>query len=145
MTLLVLSLYISISVYYSVDNEKIKLIHLVFCYLNIILVCLIMFSYIGYGFMIYDIKELNLGTNEGSLNVKGPENIISQIAVLISYGVDHLSQGSGIEIKKSNHLRSINSNKIIFSLVSKVFVSTYIALVLTFLGNTLFKENERGG
>src|SRR5699024_949006 len=53
MTTLMLSLYISISLYYNVDEKNFKLIHMLFCYLNMGLVCVIMFTYIGYGFMVY--------------------------------------------------------------------------------------------
>lgn len=142
MTTLMLSLYISISLYYSVDNKNFKLIHMLFCYLNMGLVCVIMFTYIGYGFMVYDIKNQNLKPNEGILNIKGPENLLNYTAVFISYGLDNLSQGSGIVISKTKEVKFINTNEILFGLVSKVFVSTYIALVLAFLGNTLFNKSK---
>lgn len=143
MTTLMLSLYISISLYYNVDEKNFKLIHMLFCYLNMGLVCVIMFTYIGYGFMVYDIKNQNLKPNEGILNIKGPENLLNYIAVFISYGLDNLSQGSGIIISKTKEVKFINTNEILFGLVSKVFVSTYIALVLAFLGNTLFNKSKR--
>lgn len=142
MTTLMLSLYISISLYYNVENKNFKLIHMLFCYLNIGLVCVIMLTYIGYGFMLYDIKKQNLKPNEGILNIKGPENSLNYISVLISYGLDNLSQGSGIIIAKTKEVKFINTNEILFGLVSKVFVSTYIALVLAFLGNTLFNKSK---
>ncbi|MCD8895345.1 MULTISPECIES: hypothetical protein [Mammaliicoccus] len=140
MTILILSLYISISLYYSEKSSKFKLWHLLCCYLNIGFVCVIMFTYIGYGFMIYESKNLNLKANEGVLNINGSENVLNTFAILISYGLDNLSQGSGIELSKTHETKDINTNEIVFSLVCKIFISTYLALVLAFLSNTLFNK-----
>src|SRR5699024_7592812 len=142
MTILVISLYVSISMYHSTDNKRFKLIHLVFSYMNIGLVCVIMFTYIGYGFMIFESKNLNLSTNEGTLNINGTKNSLNNIAIFISYGLDNLSQVSGIEIVKNKCNKCVNIEEVVFGLVSKVFISTYIALVLAFLGNTLFKKSS---
>jgi len=142
LTILILSLYISISLYYSEKINKFKLFHLFCCYLNICFVCVIMFTYIGYGFMIYESKNLNLEANEGVLNINGSENVLNSFAVLISYGLDNLSQTSGIELSKTHETKNINTNEIVFSLVCKIFISTYIALVLAFLSNTLFNKDN---
>lgn len=140
MTILILLLYISISLYYNEKNNKFKLWHLLFCYVNIGFVCVIMFTYIGYGFIIYESKNLNLEANEGVLNINGSENVLNSFAVLISYGLDNLSQTSGIELSKTHETKNINTNEIVFSLVCKIFISTYLALVLAFLSNTLFNK-----
>lgn len=140
MTILILLLYISISLYYNEKSNKFKLKHLFWCYVNIGIVCVIMFTYIGYGFMIYESKNLNLEADEGVLNINGSENVLNTFAVLISYGLDNLSQTSGIELSKTHETKNINTNEIVFSLVCKIFISTYLALVLAFLSNTLFNK-----
>lgn len=90
--------------------------------------------------MIYESKNLNLKANEGVLNINGSENVLNTFAILISYGLDNLSQGSGIELSKTHETKDINTNEIVFSLVCKIFISTYLALVLAFLSNTLFNK-----
>ena len=141
MTILILSLYNSISLYYSSHENKIyKGLHLLCCYINISLVCVLMFTYIGYGFMVYNMKNQNL--DKPLLNITGSQNLLNTIVTFISYGLDNLSQESGIKLIKAKTSKFINIHELIFSLVSKIFLSTYIALVLTFLGNTLFKNSD---
>ncbi|RIL69920.1 hypothetical protein BUY49_10635 [Staphylococcus devriesei] len=90
--------------------------------------------------MVYNMKNQNL--DKPLLNITGSQNLLNTIVTFISYGLDNLSQESGIKLIKAKTSKFINIHELIFSLVSKIFLSTYIALVLTFLGNTLFKNSD---
>ena len=127
----ILSLYISTYTFYKSENGKIKLLNCILCYFNIILVCVMLFTYMGYGFMIYEINNQTSNLHNLQFNIKGKQNVINTFACFVSYGIDNVNKDIGVTLTPGKS-KDIKTNEILFRLTCKIYVSTYIALVLSF-------------
>lgn len=141
-TLLIAPLFISLNIYYSASNRIYRMIHFILCLINIIVIFFLMLTYIGYGFMFYELKDLHVNVNNGRVNVYNQITERNGFLVLITYGLDKLSnidiQVGGKDIKES-----IGFGMLLFSIVGRTIVSTYVALVFAFITNTLVSRGSK--
>ncbi|MBF7025163.1 hypothetical protein [Staphylococcus kloosii] len=141
-TILICMLTVSITLYYRAKNKLYKRLHFVFCVSNILVLLILILSYMGYGFMYYNLKESKIESHKAKLNVKGQINVINMFPIFVSYALDNLTAKVNVKIGNSNIHETISTAKIYFVLMCRAFITTYIALVFAFVSNSLF---SRGG
>lgn len=142
LTFIILSLYSSIVSYYNSKEKTYKGLNLIGCICHVVFTSFILFSYIGVGFMFFDKDSFHTSTKNLFINVKGEQNGINSFGVILSYGLDKLTDSSGIQITSVKPKKEVNASELVFSIISRAFVTTYIALVFAFISNSLF---SRGG
>lgn len=134
--------YISIKIYYYENTKIFQRLNLIICYVQIIITTLLLFIVIGIGFALYNANILDINPNKAILNISGHENAYNLIIALVAYAVDNLTNEIGIAVVKNTTNGLVDINKVIFSILSKVFVSVYAVLILSFVSNTLFNKNN---
>lgn len=139
---LILWQYISIKIYYLEEVKYLQQLNLILCYVQIIITTLLLFIVIGVGFTLYNASIQDIKPNEAILNITENKNAYSIFIALIAYAVDNLTNEIGISVVKSTNNHLIDKNKVIFSILSKAFVSVYGVLILAFVSNTLINKNK---
>lgn len=140
--LLIFWQYTSIKVYYIERRKLFRILNLVTSYINIIITSVLLFILIGYGFIIYNPNFNDIGSSKAILNISENEKVLNFLLAMIAYGIDNLTSDIGIKVMHENKSQVVNIYKVIFSLVSKAFVSIYAVLILAFLSNSLFNRNS---
>jgi hypothetical protein len=141
-TLLISPLFISLNMYYSASNSIYKVIHFILCLINIIAIFFLMLTYIGYGFMFYKLQDLHVNVNDGRVNVYNQITLRNGFFVLVTYGLDRLSN-IHIQVGGKSVKESIGFGTLLFSLISRTIVSTYVALVFAFITNALVNRSGK--
>ncbi|MCR0867527.1 hypothetical protein NEJ94_06735 [Staphylococcus aureus] len=139
---LILWQYVSIKIYYLEEVKYLQKLNLILCYVQIIITTLLLFIVIGVGFTLYNASIQDIKPNEAILNITENKNAYSIFIALIAYAVDNLTNEIGISVVKSTNNHLIDKNKVIFSILSKAFVSVYGVLILAFVSNTLINKNK---
>jgi len=139
---LILWQYVSIKIYYLEEMKYLQQLNLILCYVQIIITTLLLFIVIGVGFTLYNASIQDIKPNEAILNITENKNAYSIFIALIAYAVDNLTNEIGISVVKSTNNHLIDKNKVIFSILSKAFVSVYGVLILAFVSNTLINKNK---
>lgn len=139
---LILWQYVSIKIYYLEEVKYLQQLNLILCYVQIIITTLLLFIVIGVGFTLYNASIQDIKPNEAILNITENKNAYSIFIALIAYAVDNLTNEIGISVVKSTNNHLIDKNKVIFSILSKAFVSVYGVLILAFVSNTLINKNN---
>jgi len=139
---LILCQYVSIKIYYLEEVKYLQQLNLILCYVQIIITTLLLFIVIGVGFTLYNASIQDIKPNEAILNITENKNAYSIFIALIAYAVDNLTNEIGISVVKSTNNHLIDKNKVIFSILSKAFVSVYGVLILAFVSNTLINKNN---
>lgn len=142
-TLLIFSVYSSINFYYNANSQKYIKLNLIGCVINIILTSLIIFCYIGYGFMIFDMNAINVSQKNLIININKKTNDLEFFATYIAYALDNLTTKIGIKISDSSRIKDIDSERMLFTLFCRAVVTTYIALVFAFISNSLFSRSGK--
>ncbi|MBF7020978.1 hypothetical protein [Staphylococcus kloosii] len=143
LTFIILSLYSSIISYYNSKRKIFRVLNLTGCIMHILITSIILFSYIGVGFMFFDMNSFHSNTNNLFINVKGEQNKINSFGVVLSYGLDKITDSSGIQITSVKTKDEVYANGLVFSIISRAFVTTYIALVFAFISNSLFSRSGK--
>lgn len=143
LTFIILSLYSSIVSYYNSKEKMFRELNLIGCICHIVFTSLILFSYIGVGFMFFDKESYNTDLKNLFINIKGKQNEINSFGVILSYGLDKLTDSSGIQITNVKSKEEVNADKLVFSIISRAFVTTYIALIFAFVSNSLFSRSGK--
>lgn len=81
-------------------------------------------------------------TSEALLNITENDRPVNVMFALIANAIDNLSSNVGIKVIKSDTSNLLNISNVIFSVISKVFVSIYAVLILSFVSSTLFSEKD---
>ena len=139
---LILWQYVAIKIYYLEEVKYLQQLNLILCYVQIIITTLLLFIVIGVGFTLYNASIQDIKPNEAILNITENKNAYSIFIALIAYAVDNLTNEIGISVVKSTNNHLIDKNKVIFSILSKAFVSVYGVLILAFVSNTLINKNK---
>jgi hypothetical protein len=141
-TLLISPLFISLNMYYSASNSIYSVINFILCLINIIVIFFLMLTYMGYGFMFYKLQDLHVNVNDGRVNVYKQITLRNGFFVLVTYGLDRLSN-IHIQVGGKSVKESIGFGTLLFSLISRTIVSTYVALVFAFITNTLVNRSGK--
>lgn len=142
LTLIILWQYPFIKMYFIETNKTLRFLHLIGCYINIIIVSICLFLVIGYGYAIYEMRGQGINASEALLNITENDRPVNVMFALIANAIDNLSSNVGIKVIKSDTSNLLNISNVIFSVISKVFVSIYEVLILSFVSSTLFSEKD---